>query len=183
VEIARYHVIHRSSEARELALVVRTESLLARRPCSADILCGGGDDAPAKEKSHFAKTRSSQCQLAKSKSERRDVCQCHCEFMHGHKRRGFGRWVLLACWRARGPDGAEGAEPAVILADGEEAPSRLASRQDPPHLVQRLLPQTVRLHSHVVTGNDEPRCQIAIHVSIRASIVMLTQPAECLSTS
>jgi len=46
-------------------------------------------------------------------------------------------------------------QPAVILTDGEEAPSRLASRQDPPHLVQRLLPQTVRLHSHVVMGNDE----------------------------
>ena len=61
----------------------------------------------------------------------------------------------LLGWRAGRPDGAEGAEAAVILADGEEAPSRLASRQDPPHLVQRLLPQTVRLHSHVVMGNDE----------------------------
>ena len=49
-----------------------------------------------------------------------------------------------------------GSQPAVILTDGEEAPSRLASRQDPPHLVQRLLPHTtVRLHSHVVMGNDE----------------------------
>jgi hypothetical protein len=74
--------------------------------------------------------------------------QCGTECMDA---RGWIRSVLLACrsWRAgRCPDGAEGAEAAVVLADGDEAPSRLAGRQDPPHLVQGLLPQAVRLRSH-----------------------------------
>lgn len=46
----------------------------------------------------------------------------------------------------------------MILADGEEAPGCLASRQDPPHLVQRLLPQTVRLQ-YIIAIQDP------IHVS------------------
>jgi hypothetical protein len=85
--------------------------------------------------------------------------QCGTECMDA---RGWIRSVLLAwrSWRAgRCPDGAEGAEAAVVLADGDEAPSRLAGRQDPPHLVQGLLPQAVRLRSHahnvVVMGNEE----------------------------
>lgn len=53
--------------------------------------------------------------------------------------------VLLE--RTGSPDGAEGAQAAVILADGEEAPRRLPSGQEPPHVVQGLLPQVVRLHS------------------------------------
>lgn len=99
--------------------------------------------------SHFAKTTHSQCPTkppaAKSETTLRVALSSWT------REDGFDRSILLAwrSWRAgRCPDGAEGAEAAVVLADGDEAPSRLAGRQDPPHLVQGLLPQAVRLRSH-----------------------------------
>lgn len=46
------HASNLRSEARErLAMVVRRESLLARRPCRANILCGR-NDAPARQRQH-----------------------------------------------------------------------------------------------------------------------------------
>ena len=64
------------------------------------------------------------------------------EFM-GELENGEVRVVLLA--GTGSPDGAEGAQAAAVLADGEEAPRRLPSGQDPAHLMQCLLPEIVGL--------------------------------------
>jgi hypothetical protein len=52
-------------------------------------------------------------------------------------------WILLA--RTGSPEVAESSEAAVVLPNGEEAPRRLPSGQDPAHLMQRLLPEIVGL--------------------------------------
>jgi hypothetical protein len=47
--------------------------------------------------------------------------------------------------RTGSPEVAESSEAAVVLPNGEEAPRRLPSGQDPAHLMQRLLPEIVGL--------------------------------------
>ena len=64
----------------------------------------------------------------------------------GELENGEVRVVLLA-GTGGSPDGAEGAQAAAVLADGEEAPRRLPGGQEPPHLLQGLLPQVVHLQS------------------------------------
>jgi len=55
---------------------------------------------------------------------------------------------------ARQPQGAERSEPREVVADDEQRARGLAGGQDPVHLLQRLLPQQVRLPEEVLHGGE-----------------------------
>ena len=53
----------------------------------------------------------------------------------------------------RRPQMAERAEALEVVAERQEAPRRLPSRQDLVHLLQRRLPEMVRLHTQQSRGH------------------------------
>jgi hypothetical protein len=61
--------------------------------------------------------------------------------------------VLLA-W-AGSPGRAESAQAAMILANREETPSCLTGGQDPPHVMQGLLPQIIKNEIFLFEGNEQ----------------------------
>nr|ACN26902.1 unknown [Zea mays] len=56
--------------------------------------------------------------------------------------------------RPRQPQGAERTEPREVVTDDEQRARGLARGQDPAHLLQRLLPQQVRLAEEVLHGGE-----------------------------
>jgi hypothetical protein len=67
--------------------------------------------------------------------------------------------------RARQPEGAERPEAREVVADDEQRARQLPRVQDPPHLLQRLLPQQVSLHVHT-TDDDASNAQPWMNSSV-----------------